>query len=403
MFPPTSMTVARANLQPVLGVALVREDRRTETARQALTRSIRAPLGARDVVALEHARAVVGRDGRGRRCARGTCRGIPPIERRRAPRRRRVERDARREARDDETRHGRSLDTSRSALLPVPRARGAHRGGGATPVATSAPGIVRGARSDALEPETRAPGCGAPGRGPGTPLPRVSWNCTFYRTRKLSLHEISSFRGRGPPSLSDSPHLHARPGACPGRSTADRDARGRRDSIATVVSSRRLGSSSAFRVRLGSSTRPPRRPPPTTTPPPRRKRRPHLAVPRGARVRARALRSRAGGMRVKALKACLGHMGRGGSVFREERHRGRRRGRVGRAVARLDARAVTADRGMPGNPRAGYVLVTLDLPATPAASFSHRHGRHRRTHLAGAARTARRARHGRRAIRGLKN
>ena len=68
-------------------------------------------------------------------------------------------------------------------------------------------------------------------------------------------------------------------------------------------------------------------------------------------------------MRVKALKRCLGHMGKSGSNFFEKSD-------VVAAVVdgweeKLNASTCVPLRqivGMPGNPRAGYVLVTLDLP-----------------------------------------
>ena len=115
----------------------------------------------------------------------------------------------------------------------------------------------------------------------------------------------------------------------------------------------------AFRVRLGSSTRPPRASAGDDDAPPAEGVDPEAL----AAERRDALRSRAGGMRVKELKRCLGHMGRSGSNFFEksdvvdavvdgweERLR---------ASTRVPLRQIV---GMPGNPRAGYVLVTLDLP-----------------------------------------
>ena len=134
-----------------------------------------------------------------------------------------------------------------------------------------------------------------------------------------------------------------------------------------LVSSRvaSASSSKAFRVRLGSSTRPPRASAADDdAAAPAEDAGPTSRSPEAlASERRDALRSRAGGMRVKALKACLGHMGRGGSSFFEksdivdavvdgweERLRG---------STRVPLRQIV---GMPGNPRAGYVLVTLDLP-----------------------------------------
>jgi len=134
-----------------------------------------------------------------------------------------------------------------------------------------------------------------------------------------------------------------------------------------LVSSRvaSASSSKAFRVRLGSSTRPPRASAADDdAAAPAEDAGPTSRSPEElASERRDALRSRAGGMRVKALKACLGHMGRGGSSFFEksdivdavvdgweERLRG---------STRVPLRQIV---GMPGNPRAGYVLVTLDLP-----------------------------------------
>lgn len=120
----------------------------------------------------------------------------------------------------------------------------------------------------------------------------------------------------------------------------------------------------AARVRLGSSTRPPRASADDDATAPAEDVGPASRSPEAlAAERRDALRSRAGGMRVKALKRCLGHMGKSGSNFFEKSD-------VVAAVVdgweeKLNASTCVPLRqivGMPGNPRAGYVLVTLDLP-----------------------------------------
>ena len=127
-----------------------------------------------------------------------------------------------------------------------------------------------------------------------------------------------------------------------------------------VASATTPPSAKAFRARLGTSTRPPRASAGDDDAP----------APAGdvgpealAAERHNALRSRAGGMRVKALKRCLGQMGRGGSNFFEKSDV------VDAVVDGWEERLCASTRvplrqivGMPGNPRAGYVLVTLDLP-----------------------------------------